>query len=335
MKITFFELEPWQKDLLKTKLQKHKLNFVDEDLSIKNVSKAKDSEIICIFIYSEVNKQILDKLPKLKAVITMSTGFDHIDVKECNRNNIRVLNVPFYGANTVAEHTFALILSLSRKIPQSYDRTKNANFNLDGLRGFDLKGKTIGIVGLGHIGQHVAKMANGFDMKILALDHKKDATIAKQYKIKFTNLDTILKNSDVITLHLPYIPSTHHILNSKNIPLIKKGAILVNTARGSLIDTTALLKALQRKQLSGLGLDVLEEEEIIKDEKKILTRKLKNEQISQLLENHALLSYENVIITPHNAFNSQEALERILNTTIENINSIIKGKPINLVEIRG
>src|SRR3989344_3699147 len=155
-------------------------------------------------------------------------------------------------------------------------------------------------------------MANGFDMKILALDHKKDAAIAKQYKIKFTNLNTILKNSDVITLHLPYIPSTHHILNSKNIPLIKKGAILINTARGSLIDTTALLKALQRKQLSGLGLDVLEEEEIIKDEKTILTRKLKNEQISQLLENHALLSYENVIITPHNAFNSQEPLERIL-----------------------
>jgi len=334
MNITFFEIESWQEDFFKKNLKKHKLTFVSSDLNERSVTKAKDSDMICVFIYSEVNGKILDKMPKLKAILTMSTGYDHIAVSECKKRGIKVLNVPSYGENTVAEHAFALILSLSRKIPQSYLRTKSADFSLEGLRGFDLKDKTLGILGTGRIGSHVAKMAYGFDMKILATDRHQNADLIKNYKVKYVPLNTLLKNSDVVTIHVPYIKETHHLLNSKNIPLMKQGVYIINTARGAIIDTSALLKALQKKQIAGAGLDVLEEEEEIKDEKKLLPRQLKDEQIKQLMENHALLSYENVIITPHNAFNSKEALQRIMNTTLENINSVIKGKEINVVEVR-
>ena len=334
MNITFFELESWQEDFFKKNLKKHKLTFVASDLNEKSVVKAKDSDMVCVFIYSEVNNKILSKMPRLKAILTMSTGYDHIAVPECKKRGIKVLNVPYYGENTVAEHAFALILSLSRKIPQSYLRTKSADFSLEGLRGFDLKDKILGIIGTGRIGSHVAKMAYGFDMKILASDKHPNKDLIKNYKVKYVPLNTLLKNSDIVTVHVPYIKETHHLLNSKNIPLMKQGAYIINTARGAIIDTSALLKALQKKHIAGAGLDVLEEEEEIKDEKKLLPRQLKDEQIKQLMENHALLSYDNVIITPHNAFNSKESLQRIMNTTLENINSVIKGKEINVVEAR-
>src|SRR3989344_1617693 len=334
MNITFFELESWQEDFFKKNLKKHKLTFVSSDLNERSVTKAKDADMICVFIYSEVNNKMLSKMPELKAILTMSTGYDHIAVSECKKRGIKVLNVPSYGENTVAEHAFALILSLSRKIPQSYLRTKSADFSLEGLRGFDLKDKTLGILGTGRIGSHVAKMAYGFDMKILASDKYPNKDLIKNYKVKYVPLNTLLKNSDIVTVHVPYIKETHHLLNSKNIPLMKQGAYIINTARGAIIDTAALFKALQKKQIAGAGLDVLEEEEEIKDEKKLLPRQLKDEQNKQLMENHALLSYENVIITPHNAFNSKEALQRIMNTTLENINSVIKGKEINVVEVR-
>lgn len=331
IKIAFFEIEDWEKDYLQKELKNYQTSFFEDPLTSKNISQIKDCQIISFFIYSEIDKNILAVLPNLKFITTRSTGFDHIDIKEASKRKILVSNVPFYGENTVAEHTFALILALSRKIYQSIKRTRKGDFSLDGLEGFDLKGKTLGIVGIGHIGRHVARIAKGLEMKVIVCDPKKDKKIAKELNFKYVGLEYLLKNSDIITLHVPYNKQTHHLINKKNISLIKKGAYLINTARGGVVETEALAKALGEGILAGAGLDVLEQECFIKEERELLSKEFpKKCDLKTVLRNHLLIHQENVIVTPHNAFNSKEALERILETTVLNIKSFLKNKPINL-----
>jgi len=333
MKIAFFEVEDWQKDYLKGKLSGNELSFFAEPLFLDNINFAADCPIISPFIYSQINKDILQKLPDLKIIATRSTGFDHIDIQTAKENKVAVCNVPFYGENTVAEHTFALILALSRKLVDSVQRARTGDFTLDGLRGFDLKAKTLGIVGLGHIGLHVARIAKGFEMKVLAYDVKQDKKLAKKIGFEYARLEELLTKSDIITLHAPDNESTHHLINSENINLIKRGAYLINTARGGLIETQALLKALSNGILAGAGLDVLEEEFLIKEEAQLLSREFpKTCDLKTALRNHILLQQKNVIITPHNAFNSNEALMRILDTTVENIAGFMAGKLQNMVK---
>jgi len=342
MKIVFFEVEDWQKDYLKEGLENAfpvtggtpplAVAFFSEPLSQDNIGSALGCQIISPFIYSQINKEILQKLPDLKMVATRSTGFDHIDLASAKENKIAVCNVPFYGENTVAEHTFALISALSRKLIDSVERARKGDFSLDGLRGFDLKDKVLGIVGLGHIGLHVARIAKGFEMKVLAYDLKPDKKLAKKIGLEYVGFEDLLSKSDVITLHTPYNKATHHLINSENMNLVKKGAYLINTSRGALIQTEALLKALSDGTLAGAGLDVLEEECFIKEEAQLLSKEFpKTCDLKTALQNHILLQQKSVIITPHNAFNSQEALMRILDTTILNIQSFIKNKPINQV----
>ena len=259
-KIAFFELEQWEKDYFLKNLQNCEMQFIDDHLNRNNVDQIKNADAIGIFIYSIVNKKILDKLPNLKLVITLSTGFDHIDLKECKKRKITVCNVPHYGENTVAEHTFALILNLTRKIHKAYDRTVRGDFSLDGLRGTDLQGKTIGIVGTGSIGQHVARIAKGFDMEVIAFDKFKNPKLAKRLGLKYVSFDYLLKNSDIISLHVPYNKSTHHLINKKAVLKMKNGVLVVNTARGGIIDTSALLYGLNSGKIIGAGLDVLEGE---------------------------------------------------------------------------
>lgn len=332
MKIAFFEVEEWQKDYLKEKLSGQELSFFAEPLSLENFGVAQDCQIISPFIYSQINKEIVAKLPNLKMISTRSTGFDHIDIASARENKIAVCNVPFYGENTVAEHTFALILALSRKLIPSAERARSGDFSLDGLRGFDLKGKTLGIVGFGHIGLNVARIAKGFEMNVLAFDVKQDKKLAKKIGFEFADLENLLKKSDIVTLHAPYNSATHHLINSENINLMKDGSYLINTSRGGLIETEALLRALTDGKLSGAGLDVLEEECFIKEEAQLLSKEFpKTCNIKTALQNNILLRQKNVIITPHNAFDSQEALIRILDTTVLNIQSFLKNKPINYV----
>ncbi len=327
MKIGFFEIEDWEKTILEKKLKSHKLFFSKEPLS-----DPEDYEIISPFIYSIIDKKVLSKASKLKYIATRSTGFDHIDLKEAKKRGVLVSNVPYYGDNTVAEHTFALLLALSRKLYPSIERTKKGDFSLEGLRGFDLEGKTIGIIGLGHIGICVARIAKGFGMNIIAFDVKKDNRLAKELGLKHVSFNDLLKKSDVITLHAPYNKKTHHLINKDNIKLIKKGAYLINTARGGLVETEALAQALDQKIIAGAGLDVLEEECFIKEERELLSKEFpKTCDLKTVLRNHILINQDNVVMTPHSAFNSKEALGRILETTVENIDSFINKKPINLV----
>ncbi|MBI4440392.1 hydroxyacid dehydrogenase [Candidatus Woesearchaeota archaeon] len=332
LKIAFFELEQWEKEYFSKNLD-HDLRFIDHYLCKDNLNEVKDADAIGIFIYSVITKKILDKLPKLKLIVTLSTGFDHIDLKECKKRKITVCNVPSYGENTVAEHTFALILNLTRKIHKAYDRTVKGDFSLDGLRGTDLQGKTIGVIGAGHIGEHAIRIAKGFEMKVIAYCRTRNIKLAKRLGFKYVELDYLLKNSDIITLHVPETRETHHMIDRKAISSMKKGVLIINTARGSIIDTSALLEGLQSGKVGGAGLDVIEGECFIREEKQMLSRHFMKEcDLKTVLQDHILLKQDNVIITPHNAFNSWEALHRILDTTISSIKSFLRGKPANVVK---
>jgi len=334
-RICFFELEDWEKEYVKKNLKGFSIRFVDGPLTAENALKVKDCEIIGIFIYSKINADILNMLPKLKMVATFSTGYDHIDIAECEKRGIVVCNVPTYGENTVAEHTFALILALSRKVFQSIERTRKGSFDYDGLRGFDLKGKTLGLIGTGHISAHVARIAYGFEMNIIGYDLHENPDIVKDYGLQYVDLNTLLKTADIISLHLPLNDKTKYTINKKNIGLLKNSAIIINTARGGLIETDALVKALQGKKIAGAGLDVLEEESAIKEEKQLLSDQFAPKYNMQtLLENHLLFQSENVIITPHNAFNSNEALQRIIDTSLDNIRRFKEGSPQNKVLVQ-
>jgi len=332
IKIAFFEIESWEKEYVNEQLHLAEISFFTEPLSQENVAEAKSCDVIACFIDSQLTKEVLSKLPHLRMIATRSTGFDHIDMEFCKAHNITVCNVPTYGENTVAEHTFALILELSRKMWQSIERAREGDFSLDGLRGFDLKGKTLGVIGLGHIGQHVARIANGFEMKVLGFDVFEDKKLAKELGFAYVPFEQLLKNSNIISLHVPLNEHTKHLINSHNIGLIKKGAYIINTARGGLIETGALIAALDAGALAGAALDVLEEECFIKEESQLLSKGFpKTCDIKTLLQNHALLKKANVIVTPHNAFNSREALERILETTVVNIRGFVSGKMVNVV----
>ena len=321
MKIAFLELNAWEEKFLRDRLVGHEIV----------TQLAGDAEVVSPFIYSKLTAEVLATLPNLKLVTTRSTGFDHIDVAECSRRGITVCNVPFYGENTVAEHTFALILALSRKVHEAFVRVRAGNFSLDGLRGFDLKDKTIGVIGAGHIGLHVIRIARGFGMKVLAFDLRRDNFLAEVLGYEYVELDELLGRSDILSLHAPYNRHTHHLINPGNISKIKRGAILVNTSRGGLVDTDALLKALETGILAGAGLDVLEGEETVLEESALLSDKTNPELLRRAIQNHLILKKPNVVFTPHNAFNSQEALERILDTTAGNIAAFAAGTPKNVV----
>lgn len=331
-KIVFSELEKWEEEYVRNALLGLDVLFISEKLDEKNVSNFSEAEILSPFIYSALNKGILGSLPNLKFIATRSAGFDHIDLDFCKEKGISIANVPSYGENTVAEHTFALILTLSRKIIQSVERTRRGDFSLDNLTGFDLFGKTIGVLGAGHIGKTVIKIARCFGMKVLVFTRTKDQNLEKDENISFVSLETLLGNSDIVSLHLPHTKETEHIINMKNIEKLKKGSILINTARGALVETQAILEGLDRGILSGVGLDVLEEECGLKEERELLSREfLKSCDIKTQLLNHVILTRNDAVVTPHNAFNSKEALAQILETTISNIKAFSEGKPQNLV----
>lgn len=333
MNIFIFDAEPWEKKLMKPAFKGQKVTFFEEALPKVDPLKYQKAEIISGFITSPVTAKTIQALPKLKMISTRSTGFDHIDLNETKKRGITVSNVPSYGENTVAEHTFALILALSRHVHKSYQRTLRQDFSVEGLRGFDLQGKTIGVVGAGKIGLHVIRIAKGFGMKVLAFDPHPNEFMAETLDFEYVSLNKLLSKSDIVSLHVPYNPKTHHLLNKDNIIKIKKGALIINTARGGLIETEALIKALDSNHLSGAGLDVLEEEQLLFEEQQLVRDKHTTPaELAAITRNHTLVGRDNVVFTPHIAFYSQEAVERITNTTIENIANFIKGKKENVVE---
>lgn len=317
MKIAFFEVSELEKIRLENTLKNSEVLFFDSPIQEVQIANYIDCDIICVFVHSEVNKNILEKMKNLKLICTRSTGTDHIDIETCTKKNIKIKNVPLYGENTVAEHTFALILSLSRKIHKSYIRSIQGKFTTEGLQGFDLENKTIGIIGGGRIGLHVARIAKGFGMHVRVYDINQDGFLAELINFKYVSLDEVLSTSDIVTLHIPLNKFTEHIINKDSLKKFKTSALLINTARGALVDTEALINALKDGTLSGAGLDVIEGEELLIEEN-IFNSPI--EKAAKLIvSSKQLLDNENVVLTPHNAFNSIEAVNRIINTTINNI----------------
>ncbi len=337
MKIGFFGAKPWEKEYIescKAKMPDVDLVFIDEVLDETHIPTENNFETISVFVDSVITKKVLENMPELKFIATRSTGFDHIDLIACKERGISVSSVPSYGENTVAEYAFGLLLTISRKIYDAYDRIRETNnWSFDGLQGFDLMGKTIGVVGTGKIGRHAIKIANGFGMKVIAYDPYPNKQAEKELGFEYKTLEEVLKESDVITLHVPYSKETHHLIDVESLAVMKKGAVLINTSRGAVVDTEALVKALKSGQLGGAGIDVFEEEGVIKDEMDFLVEgNISGHNLKTIIADHILVDMPNVVVTPHNAFNTKEALVRILDTTIDNISGYLNGKLINEVK---
>jgi D-lactate dehydrogenase len=321
MKIIVFEFEEWQKPYFEPLKDNHDVIYEPLTLNADTASNYPSADIISTFIKSDLSAKVLDELSNLKLITTRSTGFDHIDLEHCKNNEIIVCNVPAYGENTIAEYVFALILSLSRKIPQTLNQIENKNFSRLDLQGGDLQEKTIGIIGMGNIGKYTAKIANGFGMNILAYDLHPDREYAKGMGISYVSLEKLLKQSDIITLHVPANDTTENMIAESQFLVMKPGAMLINTARGSVINHNDLLNALQNGQLAAVGLDVFVDE----------VEFFNQTECATLEVNNKLLEMDNVIITPHNAYNTIEAVNRIVEITIDNIQSFSNNTPNNCV----
>ncbi len=324
-KIALFQADGWQADYEKNALaaKGFSVDVIAGPLDAQHLPAVRDYDAVSIFVGSALTKDAIDAFPQLKLITTRSTGFDHIDCTHAKEKNIPIGYVPYYGENTVAEYALGLMLMLSRKLYWSIDRIKRTeDFSFEGLEGFDLKGKTIGVIGTGHIGQHVVEMLKGFGVTVIAYDAYPNEKCAADLGFSYVSLDDLLEKSDIITVHVPYLPSTHHLINKENIGKIKKGAYLVNTARGAIVETEALALALKKGILAGAALDVLEEEGILKDEMGYWLKDKPGADYSNMetdLFNHILMDMPNVVVTPHNAFNSREANRRILDADIANI----------------
>jgi D-lactate dehydrogenase len=330
MHVAFFEIKDWERAYLAERLPSDKVYFAPGVLTTP-AEELRGLQALSVFIYSHVTRDVLDTLPELKFIATRSTGYDHIDVEACRSRGIAVSNVPSYGENTVAEHTIALLLMLSRKVHQSVLQVRSGHVDLAELTGFDLQGKTIGVIGAGHIGLHVIRIARGFGMRVLAFDIRRDPFLADLLGFEYATMDRLLDESDIVTLHSPLTDKTHHLLGREQFARMKQGAMLVNTARGGLIDTDALVEALESGKLGGAGLDVLEGEELIKEEKQLLQQPLDVERLRMAVRNRVLLARDDVVFTPHNAFNSREALVRILEVTLANLEAFRAGQPAHRV----
>ncbi len=332
MKTVFFEVEQWEREALEAAMGGGKTAATADQLKQEQAAQYADAEIISCFIYSDLNAAALEKMPALKMIALRCTGYDHVDMEYCNSKGIAVANVPAYGVHTVAEHVFALLLGLSRHLPETSRRTRNGDFSLNGLAGFDLFGKTMGIVGTGSIGLQTARIARGFGMAVLASDPYPKEDMAAQIGFAYAPMKELLKQSDVISLHVPSTPETRNLLSEKEFDTMKPGVTVINTARGDLIDVKALLRALSSGKVRAAGLDVLPEEPTVREEAQLLhTIFTRKHDLETLLIDHALLRHKNVIVTPHSAFYTREAMDKIIETTARNIRAFLDGSPENIV----
>ncbi len=332
MRIAIYEIEDWERQTFASLASTHEITFSPDPLGPNTADTDPDVDILSPFVYTRLTADVLARFPHLQLVATRSTGYDHIDTAYCRDNAITVCNVPTYGDNTVAEHVFGLLLAISHRLPQAVERTRRGDFTLHELRGFDLRGKTLGVVGTGNIGRYVIEIARGFRMRVLAYDIHRDEDLEIRLGFRYVALDELLAKSDIVTLHVPYNEHTHHMISEEQLSMMKRGVVLINTARGALVDTRALVRALGDGRVSAAGLDVLTEEPTIREEAELLHSLFRKEHdLETLLANHILLRLDNVVVTPHSAFNTREAIERILNTTMENIASYARGEPQNIV----
>lgn len=332
MKIVYFDVEDYEKEFLIKANDNYDFALVHSPLNEMNNINPEyyNADIISVFTTSRVSAKVLEKFKNLKLIALRSVGFNHIDLGDCKKNNIAVVNSPNYGNITVAEFALGLLLDVSRKITDSYNEYKNGKVTPNNLIGTELSGKTIGIVGLGAIGSAFAKIANALDMKVLCYDKYEKEELKTKYE--YVDFERLLKESDFISIHAPLTKDNYHMFNEDAFKKMKNTAIIINTGRGELIDSQALYNALISKEIAGAGLDVLEKEETITDFDYIVgINRLDKLTLEQTIINSRLFQLDNVIITPHTAYNSKEAIQRILNTTMNNISEFLSGNIQNKV----
>jgi D-lactate dehydrogenase len=291
---------------------KHELVFFKESLNSKTTDLAKGFKAVCVFVTDKIDKDCIEKLAKLgvKLIDLRSAGYNNVDIKSAKANDIKVLRVPAYSPQAVAEHAIALILTLNRKTHKAYNQVRENNFSLQNLMGFNLSGKTIGVVGTGKIGRVFCNIMLGFGCKIIAYDIKENEGL-KQKGIQYKTFDELLSTSDIISIHCPLSKETNHLFNTKAFNKLKKGAMIINTSRGAIINAEDAIIALKKEQIGYLGMDVYEKESNIffKDCSQIVIQ-------DDIFER--LLSFNNVLITPHQAFYTDEAVSEIAKITIKN-----------------
>lgn len=333
MKIAVFETQEWEHEACLRLQPEHEVVCLREALNARTAPAHSDAEAITTFVNSRMDAAVLSRFSDLCLIATRSTGYDHIDLDYCKAHGITVCNVPDYGDATVAEHAFALLLAISRRVTDAVERTRRGDFSQGGLRGFDLRGKILGVIGTGRIGRRAIEIAKGFGMSVLAFDLYPNEDSARALGFRYADLADVLANADALTLHVPATPQTENLISDREFAAMKKGAVLINTARGGIVDVAALVRALNDKKLRAAGLDVLPAEPMIREEAEIFRagRGDTETDLRALLADHMLLRFPNVLITPHIAFNSEEALARILDTTLENIAAFARAKPQNLV----
>ncbi len=333
MNIVMFETEDWERQACVRLEPHHRVRYVAEPLDPRNAADFSDAEVASPFVNSRLDASVLSHFPRLKLIATRSTGYDHIDLQYCDTHGIVVSNVPDYGDSTVAEHVFALLLAVARNIVDAVERTRRGRFTQAGLRGFELRDRMIGVVGTGRIGIRVIEIARGFGMNVLAYDLRPNEAEAARLNFAYTSLDQLLSDADVVTLHVPATSGTHRMLSDREFARMKKGAILINTARGNIVDVEAMVRALADGRLRAVGLDVLPQEPLIREEAAIFHQETIRdvEDFKALVANNVLLRFPNVICTPHNAYNTEAALERIIAATLANIEAFVQGKPENVV----
>jgi len=330
--ITIYDTSGDDEAFFKQALSDQTVTYIKEPLAESNA--VANAEIVSVFVSSKVTRECINKLGVCKLLATRSTGFDHIDAASTKEKGIIISTVPTYGEHTVAEYAFGLLLSLTRKLPAAFEAAHEGSRSHCELEGTDLNGKTFGVIGAGKIGRNTASIAKGFGMRVLAYDPFPNQEAAGQIGYEYMELNDLLSQSDVISLHVPYTPENHHLLNTERLALIKKSAILINTARGELVDSKALVECVTNGRIAGVALDVMENEELINPLEELAL--LRAEEVdSRLLEHsveiNVLKSLPNVLITSHNAFNTKEAIQRINQITVDNIHAFLSGKPQNIV----
>lgn len=296
--------------------------FLDFRLSEAAAITATGAQAICIFVNDVADRACLEILAALgvKLIALRSSGYNNVDLAAAKEFNLRITRVPAYSPHAVAEHTIGLLLALNRKIYRAYNRVRDLNFSLHGLIGFDICGKTAGIVGAGKIGKIVAQILRGFEAEVLVVDAEQDLEWAKRYGIKYVDFPTILEKCDIISLHVPLLPETFHLIDENAFKAMKPGVVLINTSRGKVIDTQAMITALKSGNIKGVALDTYEEEEGIFFED-LSDKILLDDELSRLI------TFPNVLITAHQGFFTHEALSEIAKTTVLNLQAFASGKP--------
>ena len=322
MKTAFFSSHQFELNSIQdANNNKHELVFIEQSLSEKTIELAKNCKAICIFVNDTVDAVILKKLQEynIKFIALRSAGFNHVDTIKAKKLDFKMARVPEYSPHSVAEHAVMLMLALNRKIIHANHRINELNFSLNGLVGFDMNSKTVGVIGTGKIGEQIVQILHGFGCKILAFDDVENESLKNRYSVSYVDLKTLLSKADIISLHIPLSKKSNHIINKNAIKLMKKGVMLINTSRGALVDTDAIIEGIKSEKIGFFGMDVYENESglFFEDHSQTI---LQDDVFARLM------SFQNVLITSHQAFLTETSLKNIAETTIQNLDCFEQNK---------